>query len=155
MAPNTVTFAWAIVVGHNALSFAFASLFWISATTSLHWWIRNSISPDLHWTLCGGKKCWCVDVFILCVCVALLHAVLARDGVTVLWVVPEGHIDSNQGCPVSRQHLTPDDWRQAAPVNKHKEGQVKKQNASSQQPVISTNICPPSARVPAVWFNEC
>lgn len=48
-------------------------------------------------------------MFILCVFVAFLHAVLARDGVAVLWVVPEGHIDSDQGCPVSRQHLTPDD----------------------------------------------
>lgn len=55
--------------------------------------------------------CMCVYVHE-CVCVfvwvALLHPVLACHGVAILRVVPEGHVDADEGRPVSRQHLTPD-----------------------------------------------
>ena len=41
--------------------------------------------------------------------VSPLHAVLPRDGVAELRVVQEGHVDSDQRRPVSREDLTPDD----------------------------------------------
>ena len=38
-----------------------------------------------------------------------LHAILSCDGVAVLRVVQERNVDSNEGRPVSREDLTPDD----------------------------------------------
>lgn len=48
-----------------------------------------------------------------------LHAILSRDGVAVLRVVLERHVNSNQRRPVSSKDLTPDDWCQAVWANKH------------------------------------
>lgn len=42
------------------------------------------------------------------------HAVLARDGASVLRVVDEGHVDSDQWRPVRGQHLTANYGHQAA-----------------------------------------
>lgn len=53
--------------------------------------------------------------------VSRLHAVLPRDGVSVVGVARKGHVDSDQRRPVSGEDLTPDDRRQAVRVNKHKE----------------------------------
>lgn len=40
--------------------------------------------------------------------VPILHAVLPRDGVAVLRVVQEGHVDSDERRSISGQDLTPD-----------------------------------------------
>lgn len=55
-----------------------------------------------------------------------LHAILPCDGVAVLWVVEERHVDSNERCPVPREDLTSDYWHQAAWANKHR-NRVNKQ----------------------------
>lgn len=46
--------------------------------------------------------------------VSLLHAVLPRDGVAVLRVVQEGHVDSDERRSISGEDLTPDYRHQAA-----------------------------------------
>lgn len=52
---------------------------------------------------------------------AALHAVLPGDGVAVLRVVQEGHVDSNQRRPVSCQNLTADDGGKAVREDGHQE----------------------------------
>lgn len=37
-----------------------------------------------------------------------IHAILACDGVSVFRIVYKGHIDSDEGRPVCREHLAPD-----------------------------------------------
>lgn len=43
-----------------------------------------------------------------------LHAILPRDGVSVVWVVYKGHVDSNQRCTICSEHLPSDNGHQAA-----------------------------------------
>lgn len=46
--------------------------------------------------------------------VSILHAVLPRDGVAVLRIVQEGHVDADERRSVSGEDLTPDYRHQAA-----------------------------------------
>lgn len=47
-------------------------------------------------------------------CVFNLHAVLSCDGVSVVWIVHKGHVDSNQRCAICSEHLPSDNGHQAA-----------------------------------------
>lgn len=49
------------------------------------------------------------------------HAVLARDGVSVLWIVDKCHVDSDQRCSVCCQYLTSDYRHQARERERQRE----------------------------------
>lgn len=74
-----------------------------------------------------------------------LHAVLPCDGVAVLRVVEERHVDSDQRRPVSCQDLTPDDWRQAVQDKQTREG-FSEQAAATASAQPSAVMSLPAAR---------
>lgn len=88
--------------------------------------------------------------------VSLLHAVLAGDGVPVLRVVQERHVDSNQRCPVSREDLTPDDWCQAVlGASKHRKGLSKQTEAASERQAEAETPLTAAVPVPAAAAGSC
>lgn len=68
--------------------------------------------------------------------VSLLHSVLPRDGVAVLWVMQEGHVDSDERRSVSGEDLTSDYRHQAATERANTRG---KKALSKEETLIAVN----------------
>lgn len=80
--------------------------------------------------------------------VSLLHAVLPRDGVAVLRVVQEGHVDSDEWRSVSGEDLTPDYRHQAATEQANTlEGGGRERNGIKQTPIADS-----CQRTQQTWF---
>lgn len=70
-------------------------------------WTCKSVFDQCRWITVYSTRIWHLRMRV---CIeARLHAILPGDGVAVLRVVQERHVDSNQRRPVSREDLTPDD----------------------------------------------
>lgn len=138
--------------------------FWPACSTFFHKGLGTAVhaaNTSLQWlNLRGGansEQMATVSIYAdravyggACVCAkSLLHAVLPRNGVAVLWVVEERHVDSNEWCPVPREDLTSDYWHQAAWANKHRKGWVNKQcqpASTSGHGINAANNCHAFAR---------
>lgn len=168
-----------------AVSFRFESFFWKGARTTLSIFGQLALlfsikvwgqqfMPQIHhcndWTwgeeltLSKWLQCWymqielCTGVASVCA-KSLLHAVLSCDGVAVLWVVEERHVDSNERCPIPCEDLTSDYWHHAAWANKHRKGWVNKQcqpASTSGHGINAANNCHVFARDSSgeVWLTD-
>lgn len=67
------------------------------------------------------------------------HAVLARDGVSLLWIVDECHVDSDQRCSVCCQYLTSDYRHQASERERERQRQPERER---ERIIIVTNVGP-------------
>lgn len=89
--------------------------------------LNDHFRPPIHREVCGIFISWYTRPSALQMCElctntnGYAHAVLARDGVSVLGVVDEGHVDSDQGRPVCGQHLTANYRHQAAERQRERE----------------------------------
>lgn len=91
-------------------------------------------------------------------CVSLLHAVLPRDGVAVLRVMQEGHVDSDERRSVSGEDLTSDYRHQAATDRANtrgKKGVRQTRNADRCQHTQQTWFLVPAATLARVHLICC